>query len=120
MTVTFPPLAGPPMNPAALVASALLPSPNGSPALRAIQGRVAGFLVRAEPVRTEGAQTTWRVSVGENGSLGSFETRFSGQFGAAQMAPGTPPYKQLRALLCEQGDARRATACESSERVSVR
>jgi hypothetical protein len=81
---------------------------------------VAGFLVRAEPVRTEGAQTTWRVSVGENGSLGSFETRFSGQFSAAQMAPGTPPYKQLRALLCDAGDARRAAACESLDWVSVR
>ncbi len=110
MTVSFPPLAGPRMNSAAFVASIEPPSPNGSPALRATQGRVAGFLVRAEPVRTEGAQTTWRVSVGENGSLGSFETRFSGQFGAAQMAPGTPSYKQLRALLWANASSRTAAS----------
>lgn len=112
MTVSFPLLTGPRMNSTAFGAIIQSPSPNSSPALQDAQLRVAGFLVRAQPVRTEGAQTTWRVSVGENGSLGSFETRFSGQFGAAQMAPGTPSYKQLRALLCDAGDSRRAAACE--------
>jgi hypothetical protein len=101
------------MNSAAFLASIDPPSPNSSPALRPTEFRVAGFLVRAEPVRTVGAQTTWRVSVGENGSLGSFETRFSGQFGAAQMVSGTPPYKQLREVLCDAGASRRAAVCES-------
>lgn len=115
MAVSFPTLACPRMNSAAFGAIIQPPSSNGSPALRAIQGRMAGVLVRAEPVRTEGEQTTWRVSVGENGSLGSFETRFSGQFGAAQMAPGTPFYKQVRALLCDAGASSRAAASENPD-----
>ena len=99
MSVSPPFRAG--LNSAAFVATSQSPGSNVSPALRVTEGRVAGRLFRAEPLRTESGRTIWRVSVGKEGSLGTFETRFSGQLGAAQWAPGSPLYRQVRALLAQ-------------------
>jgi hypothetical protein len=76
------------------------------PAPQPFQGVLAGHQVRAEPLRTESGQTTWRVSVsGPAGELGSLETKFSGQLGAAQLAGGSPLKRQVLAMVAQQRSA---------------
>lgn len=67
------------------------------------KGELGGAQLTATPIAIQGKQITWRIDIERGGQkLGSFETKFSGQLGAAQFKEGSPLKKQVMGVVSQQ------------------
>ncbi|MFN7881968.1 MAG: hypothetical protein ACK5PF_03005, partial [bacterium] len=66
------------------------------------KGELGGAQLTATPIAIQGKQITWRIDIERGGQkLGSFETKFSGQLGAAQFKEGSPLKKQVMGVVSQ-------------------